>query len=130
MSIAVDLSELRGRLVEYRAAGYLLTVGGDGRPHCVSVSIAWDGDLLVTRPGNSSVRNAEARRLVSLLLPAAALGDYSLIVDAEVVAAILSGEGGNTVTLRPTKAVLHRPGSGVEPGCGSDCIPVYRGQSG
>ncbi|MGH9172146.1 MAG: pyridoxamine 5'-phosphate oxidase family protein [Acidimicrobiales bacterium] len=125
MSVAVELSELHERLLEYRSSGYLLTVGKEGRPHCVAAGVAWDGDLLRVTPGNSSVANAGERPLVSLLFPPPVLGDYSLIVDAEVVSAVASGTGGNSVALRPTKAVLHRPGTGSAPGCGSDCVPVY-----
>ena len=131
MSIPVELAALQDRIEEYGHRGYLLTVGPDGRPHSVGVGVKWSDDLLVTAPGNSTVANAAARRLVALLWPPPEPGGYSLIVDAEVVAAVGGGTGDNSVTLRPTKAVLHRPavdlapGESPRPGCTSDCIPVF-----
>lgn len=135
MTIPVELAALRGRIEEYGHWGYLLTAGPDGRPHSVAVGIGWAGSLLVAAPGNTTVANAAARPLVALLWPPADPGDYSLIVDAEVVSATGSGAGDNSVTLRPTKAVLHRPaddlapGGSLRPGCRSDCVPVLEQKS-
>lgn len=131
MSIPVELAALQSRIEEYGHRGYLLTSGPDGRPHSVGVGVRWEDDLLVTAPGNATVANAAARPLVALLWPPAEAGGYSLIVDAEVVAVVGGGDGGNSVTLRPTKGVLHRPaedlapGQSVRPGCTSDCKPVF-----
>jgi hypothetical protein len=129
MTVPVELSELDEAIKAQGTAGYLLTVGADGRPHSVAVALGWERELLVAAPGNSTLANAAARPLVALLWPPAALGGYSLIVDADVVDATGSGSGDNRVVLRPTNAVLHRPAAG-EPGaagdgCGSDCVPVY-----
>jgi hypothetical protein len=132
MSIPVELTAVRSRIEEYGYRGYLLTVGRDGRPHSVGVGVRWEDDLLVTAPGNSTVANAGARPLVALLWPPVEPGGYSLIVDAEVVSAVASGEGGNSVVLKPTKAVLHRPaedlapGASLRPGCTSDCMPIFK----
>jgi hypothetical protein len=132
MSIPVEVAALRDHLEDFGPRGYLLTVGSDGRPHSVGVNVSWTDDLLVTAPGNSTVANATARPLVTLLWPPADPGGNSLIVDAQVVAAVASGEGENSVTLRPTKAVLHRPagdlppGGSLRPGCSSDCMPVFQ----
>lgn len=132
MSIPVELTAVRSRIDEYGPRGYLLTVGPDGRPHCVGVGIRWLDDLLVTAPGNSTLANAAARPLVSLLWPPAEVAGYSLIVDAEVLAAVGSGAGDNSLTLRPTRAVLHRPaadlapGDSLRPGCTSDCVSVFK----
>jgi hypothetical protein len=132
MSIPVEMAALHERLEEYGPRGYLLTAGPDGRPHTVGVGVRWDEGLLVTAPGNTSVANASARPLVALLWPAPEAGGYSLIVDAEVVKALSSGEGDNSVVVRPTKAVLHRPapdvapGESLQPGAAHDCVPVYK----
>ncbi|MGO8876397.1 MAG: pyridoxamine 5'-phosphate oxidase family protein [Acidimicrobiales bacterium] len=132
MTIPVELAALRGRIEEYGQRGYLLTAGPDGRPHSVGVGVRWVDDLLVTAPGNTTLANASARPLVALLWPPAEPGGYSLIVDAEVVSASGSGQGDNAVALRPTKAVLHRPaadqapGEELQPGCTSDCVPVFK----
>jgi len=130
MSIPVELAALRERIVEYGNRGYLLTVGPDGRPHSVAIDVGWTDDLLLTAPGNSTVANAAAHPLVALLWPPTSPGGHSLIVDAEVVSAVGGGQGDNSLTLRPTKAVLHRPAGDQlpavsRPGCTSDCIPVF-----
>jgi hypothetical protein len=129
MTIPVEVALLEAAIKEQGTAGYLLTVGPDGRPHTVGVALSWNDDLLVAAPGNSTRANATARPLVALLWPPASPGGYSLIADAEVVEASGSGKGDNRVVLRPTKAVLHRPVAGGPEtgadGCGSDCVPVY-----
>ncbi len=130
MTIPVELAGLQERIEEFGPRGYLLTVGPDGRPHSVGVGVRWVDNLLATAPGNATLANAAARPLVALLWPPFAPGGYSLIVDAEVVTAIGAGQGDNLVTLRPTKAVLHRPaedlaaGGALRPGCTSDCVSV------
>ena len=102
MSIAVGLDELRQRMEEFSTDAYLLTVGGDGRAHSVAVALRWSGDDLVVAAGNTSLRNAAACPLVALLWPPPERGGFSLIVDAD------ARVDGNEITLRPTKAVLHR----------------------
>jgi hypothetical protein len=135
VSIPVELSALGDRIDECGERGYLLTAGSDGRPHTVGIDVSFEEGLLVMRPGNSTVANAEARPLVALLWAPAEPGGYSLIVDAEVVSAVLGGDGGNSLTLRPTKAVLHRPVAwspehATQQGCTADCVPVYTAGSG
>jgi hypothetical protein len=117
MSIGVALDELRTRIEEFTTDAYLLTVSDDGRAHSVAVAVAWDGDQLVISSGGTTRRNASARPLVALLWPPNERGGYSLIVDAEVARV---DDDAETVTLTPTRAVLHRPA----PGGGSDCAPV------
>jgi hypothetical protein len=127
VSLPVSLERLRQEVARYQGPAYLLTVGPDGRPHSVALTPSWSGDELVMAPGNSSLANAGARRLVSLLWPPAGAGGYSLIVDATVSSASGAGRGDNVLSVRPTKAVLHRPAA-PEPGgsaSGSDCVPVY-----
>ena len=118
----MSLSGLREEVARHGPVAYLLTVGGDGRPHTVQLAVSWsDDDELVLAPGNSTVANAAARPLVSLLWPPAEAGGYSLIVDGTVSAASAAGGGANSVSVTPTKAVLHRPGAS-----GSDCVAVYK----
>ena len=71
--------------------------------------------------GRTTSRNATARPLVALLWPPTTADGYSLIVDASFVTAVEIA-GGHELTLRPTKAVLHRP---APSGVGSDCTPVF-----
>jgi hypothetical protein len=127
MSVAVGLERLRAEIERFEIGPYLLTVADDDRPHCNAVDLSWIGDELVMPAGNRTLANARARPAVSLLWPPSAPGGYSLIVDATVVAADGTGQGDNSITARPTRAVLHRPAAGSErpsAGCGSDCSPV------
>ena len=116
MTIPVPLDELATALERRSNAAYLLTVGDDGRPHCVASTVKWVGEELAILVGTTSARNAASRGGVVLLSPpAAGLGapppgdsgerggdsgergsgsfsdsdsysDYSLIVDAQVTA--------------------------------------------
>ncbi len=127
MSVPVGIDSLRTEVARFGAAPYLLTVAADGRPHSVSVSVAWDGDELVARCGGRTLANVAARPLVSLLWAPPEAGGYSLIVDGE---GWVRGEGDDAlVVIRPTKGVMHRPASGPVPEgahCSDDCKPVLR----
>lgn len=129
MTIPVELAALGARVEEYGSQAYLLTAGGDGRPHAVGLPVKWSEGLLVAEPGNTSLGNAAERPLVALLWPPPEAGGYTLIVNADVVSTRGTGAGDNEVTLRPTKAVLHRPAEEVPvgaTGCIADCVPVYK----
>jgi len=125
--VPVPLEDLRAELERRGDAGYLLTVAPGGRPHCIAIALTWDGELLKMGAGTSSVRNAAERREVALLSPppAADPGGYSLIVDAEVVATSDAGGGANSVTVRATHAVLHRPAVAADGKPAHDCVHVY-----
>ena len=123
VSIPVGLEDLRTQIEQF-ATAYVLTVSDDGRAHSVAVSVGWKGDELVVPAGRTTSRNAAARPLVSLLWPPTTAEGYSLIVDATFVAGA-EIPGGHELTLRPTKAVLHRP---APSGVGSDCKPVFSGE--
>jgi pyridoxamine 5'-phosphate oxidase-like protein len=126
VSLPVSLERLRQEVDRYQPVAYLLTVAPDGRPHSVALMPAWSGDELVMAPGNSSVANAQASPLVSLLWPPAEPGGYSLIVDATVTSASGGGHGDNALSVRPTNAVLHRPAAASDGSAGgSDCVRVY-----
>lgn len=129
MSISVELGRLREAIGDTDRAPYLLTVADDGRPHSVAVAFAWRDDELVLPVGNRTLANARARGLVSLLWPPKDATDYSLIVDATVTSARGNGQGDNELSVRPTRAVLHRPtgdpASTVDNGaCSADCVPL------
>lgn len=126
MSISVELERVQDEAAQRSGLAYLLTVTDDGRPHIIAVSVGWDGTDLVMGAGRGSCRNAIARPSVSVLWPPDEPGGYSLIADGTAtVAPYDDGEGG-TVTLSPTRAVLHRPGVGANPGCKADCVPLLR----
>jgi|GEM_PF-315875 len=140
MSVPVALDELATALAARANAAYLLTVGDDGRVHCVASTVRWREDELVVPAGATSVRNATARGSVVLLSPPAqglpssrtgsSLDAYSLIVDAEVTGCSSAdgpgGGPGTAVHVRPAHAVFHRPAPGSGTGeVGHDCVHVY-----
>jgi hypothetical protein len=124
MSIAVPLEKLRAALEERGNIAYLLTVSDEARPHAVHIPVCWEGDRLVAEIGKRSAANAAARPSVSLLSPARAEGDYSLIVDG--TAEIASLRDGQRLLITPAKAVLHRPAAVPDPAssCAADCVPL------
>ncbi|MFI5045469.1 MAG: hypothetical protein ACHQIG_00275 [Acidimicrobiia bacterium] len=125
MSISVALDELRAAIADTGRAPYLITVSDDNRPHTVAVRPQWDGDDLRFAVGTHTLANAEARPHVTALWPPAEHDGYSLIVDADVVATSRSNGDAvdNRVTLRPTRATLHRPAPGLaEDAYGADCV--------
>ncbi len=109
MSVPVALDELREVIGRRESLAFLLTVGPDGRSHCVAVQVSWIDDELTVAAGNRSCDNARARPLVSLLWPSGDPGEFSLIVDATVTSTIENRVGHSRIVVTPTKAVLHRP---------------------
>lgn len=132
MSVPVPIEELADALARRGNTAYLLTVGDNGRVHCVATTLEWLDDQLVVPAGATSVRNAVARRSVVLLAPPAAglvpavdstgrphrsgagsgatLETYSLIVDGEVATSADEGENAATGAARtPQGAVRVRP---------------------
>jgi hypothetical protein len=114
MTLPVPIDKLREEMGRFGPA-FLLTVTDDARPHAVAVAPDWDGDRLRVSAGKTSRRNAGERSDVTLLWPGAGTGEFSLIVDA--TAAV--DDAAETVTLAPTRAVLHRSvaATGDGPGC-------------
>ncbi|MET0661710.1 MAG: pyridoxamine 5'-phosphate oxidase family protein [Ilumatobacteraceae bacterium] len=102
MSIAVDLDELPGRIAGFRWA-YLLTVRDDQRSHVVAVTPTWQGGSLVISVGRGSAANAASRPMITLCYPPIEQTGFSLVIDGEATV------DDDTVTVRPTAAVLHRP---------------------
>lgn len=101
---------------------YLLSVGVDGRPHAIAITLSWQADTLSLSAGRKSLANIAARPLVSVMWPAPDAASYGLFVDgrAEV--------HGTEVVVTPSRAVLHRSGAATTPGassCGSDCVPLF-----
>jgi hypothetical protein len=123
VSVPVSLDALRGELVKFGTDAYVLTVGEDGRPHAVLAHVEWDGDLLAAAIGNTTAANARGRPQVSLLWACREPGGYSLIVDGSATV------GDGRLRLDPSRAVLHRAGTGgvaASGSCGSDCVPLLR----
>jgi hypothetical protein len=119
MSVKVELGELAAKLADFDV-GYLVTVSDEGRSHVLSVwADPTDAGLVVEGVGRHTQANAAARPDVTLVFPPLATGGYSLLVDGRATV------DGDTVTIVPAKAILHRPA--VAPDgrrAGSDCVDV------
>ena len=107
MSVPVALSELAEKIESFGPACYLMTVSDAAAPHVVSVAPAWSesGEELAVSAGKTTLGNATARPTVTLLWPAPPGGDYCLLVEA---AATVDTAADGSLTVRPTRAVLHR----------------------
>jgi nitroimidazol reductase NimA-like FMN-containing flavoprotein (pyridoxamine 5'-phosphate oxidase superfamily) len=121
LSIKVELEELHDQVAACGSYAFLLTVSDDGRPHAVSLRVAWDGDALVGAPGPRTVANAERSPEVSLLWPQSGRAGFTLFVNgrAEVRA---DGES-SRVAIKPATAVLHKTPEGEVDAPG--CVPVF-----
>lgn len=120
MSVKVELDEVRDQVAACRSHAYLLTVTDDGRPHAVSLQVAWQGDELVGGAGRRTAANAERSPDVSLLWPVAGRDGYALIVDGTAEVRVDGDQA--TVAVKPTGAVLHRTPEAE--GQGPGCVPV------
>lgn len=122
MSVKVDLDRLADVLGDY-AFAYLISVGDDYRAHTVAVDpVLTDGRLDVGTVGRHTRENTERHGDVTIVWPPSDPGGYSLIVDGR---AQMNGE---TLTVAPVKAVLHRKASAkspsTSPDCLHDCVPL------
>ena len=119
MSLKVELGELATTLEPYGFA-YLVTVGDNGRVHVLAVTpVLTDAGLVVGGVGRHSQANATERPDVTLVWPPHETGGFSLLVDGT---ATVDGE---TITVAPAKATLHRPAPGPDGlRAGSDCVSV------
>ena len=120
----MSLGELRAAIADTDRAPFLLTVSEDGRPHCVAVRFGWHDGELELPVGNSTLANAKARPLVSLVWPAKDPNGYSLIVDGDVTHTSGTGSGDNVVRVQPTRAILHRPAESPSGSALSDCVKI------
>lgn len=146
MSIPIPLEELAEALARRSNTAYLLTVGDDGRTHCIASTLEWVDDEIDVAAGATSLRNADARGVVVLLVPPAtglvasaasagtgeadnSLDAYSLIVDADVTGtparSPAAGGRASSLLVRPTHAVFHRPAPSSDGRHAHDCVHVY-----
>ena len=122
MSIPVDLDALREELAGYERPAYLVTAGDEGAPHMVAQFLTWADGAFETACGGTTARNVGVRPEVSVVVPPNEPDGYTLIFDA--TGEVIDGSP-RRVRLTPTKAVLHRPGTGPADGsCGHDCAPI------
>lgn len=101
---------------------YLLTTNEDGSPHAVMVDTRWEDGRLRAGVSGRTERNIGHQPLVSFIWPPDGPGGYTLFVDAD---AVVLTDG--TISARPSRGVMHRPGEASEPGtaCGSDCVALF-----
>jgi hypothetical protein len=84
----------------------MITVGPDRMPKATSVSVGWQGEMLVAGVGRGTGANLRANPAVTLLWPAPLPGEYALIVDGW--AELREGpDAALSVVIRPERAVLH-----------------------
>jgi hypothetical protein len=102
MSVPVALDELARRVEEFGDHPFLVTTSPDGKPHIVSVSASFDGERFSSPAGRTSRANVAGGASVTLLWPGPG-GPYALLVDGDGHV-----EREETVTVTPTRAVLHR----------------------
>lgn len=119
MSVSVDIEELAATIDGYGFA-YLVTVGDSGRAHVLAVLPEVSGGALaIGGVGRHSQENAAARPDVTLVWPPTEPGGFSLLVDGSATV------DGSTITVAPTKAILHRPAPAPDgTRAGSDCAPI------
>ena len=122
MSVPIALAELAERVDNFGEVAYLVSVGGVGLPHIVSVRTRWDDGELIVGAGRQTKMNVSARPDVTLLWPAAPGGPYGLIVDGTARVRAESTEAEATLAITPAAAVLHRTPEG-DPSAPS-CITV------
>lgn len=121
MSIKVELGELHEQVDACGSYAFLLTVNEDGRPHAVSLRVAWDGDELVGAPGPRTIANAERSPEVSLLWPDSGRAGFTLFVNGR--AQVRADGDSPTVSIKPATAVLHKTPEGEAQAPG--CVPVF-----
>jgi hypothetical protein len=123
--VPVSIEELGRQVAHFGTWPYIITVAGDGRPHAVSIEVAWVDSSFTAAGGRSTSRNAAAHpNAVTLLWAPFEPGGYSLIVDVQAATA-----DDGALTLTPTTAVLHRTGPAPAAeapagSCGNDCVRI------
>ena len=119
MSVKVELDELAARTRRYGFA-YLVTVSDAGAAHVIAVTPRLTADgVVVDALGPALDRQRHGAPGGHPGVATDQAGGYSLIVDGTATV------GDESVTVSPTRAVLHRPAPGADgTRVGNDCQPV------
>jgi hypothetical protein len=119
MSVKVEMGELAARIGEFEYA-YLVTVSEEGKAHVLSVWPEVAGETVVVEGiGRHTQANAVTHPEVTLAFPPSDPSGFSLLVDGAATV------DGTTVTITPSKAILHRPAPGADGRrAGSDCRDI------
>ncbi len=110
MSIRVELDELADAVAEFGETGYLMSVGGDGRPRINHVRFTAIAGELRAEVGRRTADALLAQPLVSCLWPTTDPDGMNLIVDGE--ATVQTAEQVTTAVIRVNWAVRHAPPTG------------------
>jgi hypothetical protein len=103
--------DLGSQVRAHGPSAQLVSVSPEGRPHVVAVLVeVADGDAagLVVAPGSTTRTNVATNPAVTVLWPPAPGSDHSLMVDGSATVA------GDSVTIVPTSALLHRAADAAE----------------
>lgn len=124
MSVKVDLDRLADVLADFGFA-YLITVGDDYRAHTVAVDpVFGEGRFDVGTVGRHTRENTARHGDVTIVWPPTEPGGYSLIVDGR------AHQAGESLSIEPIKAVLHRKATpespSTSPDCPHDCVPLKK----
>lgn len=123
IELAGGLTRVAAAVQERSGGAYVVTVTADGRPHATYAAVRWEDGGLAADVGAQTAHNAQARPLVTLLFPGRSADDYSLIVDG----AATVDPARRHLLVKPSRAVLHRPGAPSDPtsSCSADCVPLF-----
>ncbi len=116
MSVPVDLDALEATAAALGTEALLATVTDASTPHVVSVLVRWADGRIEAGGGRRTSTNIALHPQVTVLWPERHDDAYRLIVDGDATVT------GDTVTITPTSAVLHRIAGA--PGNGPACVPV------
>ena len=106
MSVRVPIKDLAGRLEEYGAAAFVVTVGADEFPKVVHVPVTLDGEIVRCEPGEGTTVNISEGTAVTLVFPSPTAGGYSMIVDGKAIPEL---DRRDSVRIEFVNGVLHRP---------------------
>ena len=112
----MDLTALETTAGALGDEAILATVTDGATPHLVSVIVQWRDGRIEAGAGRRTAANVAARPSVTLLWPTRHDDAYRLIVDGDATVT------GDTITVTPTFAVLHRIAGAA--GDGPTCLPV------
>ncbi len=103
MTVPADPADLASQITHHGDSAQLVTVSPAGRPHVVAVLVSRAGEELNVPAGTKTRANVVANPSVTLLFPPPPGGEYTLVVDGDAVVS-----PGETLTIRPSSALLHR----------------------
>ncbi len=102
----MSLGDLPEQVLRFVLGPYLVTVGSDQTSRTTSVSVTWQGDVLVAGIGGRTAVNPRANSAVTPPWPPPVPGQHALIVDGRAELREAPNEH-LLVLIHPERAVLH-----------------------